>query len=253
MKKWIITLAAFMAVGVYFAWPKVNLEEPVIMSVQFDEATKTLAVSYIVDQDDDTYVMEIAHNTKGFYPLRPNIHEDGITDLTQVLAAQNGYELREDVVKLTDDQLAYFLSLEGRVLPVQISFEDYSPIETTLVLLLEDEAADVAKDHHLLRYTYTSPEDVTIDSIGHYDSAATISFEQNREEAVFPLTLKQGDTVDIIIHEPYKLSLKDRLLLEITTTENQSFSKNILMTEAIPEGYLKQMVEESNGYTDSRR
>ncbi|MEK4536687.1 hypothetical protein NST21_15405 [Peribacillus sp. FSL K6-1552] len=38
------------------------------MSVQFDEAAKTLAVSYIVEQDDSTYVMEIAHDTKGFYP-----------------------------------------------------------------------------------------------------------------------------------------------------------------------------------------
>ncbi|MGM0878270.1 MAG: hypothetical protein ACQEWV_27085 [Bacillota bacterium] len=137
MKKWIIILVVLIAVGAYFAWPKANLEKPIVMSVQFDEVTKTLAVSYIVVQDDDTYVMEVAHDTKGFYPPRTNGNWDGTTNFTQVLAAQNGYELREDVVELTDDQLAYFLSLEGRALPVQISFEDYSPIKYTQTAVIK--------------------------------------------------------------------------------------------------------------------
>ncbi|MBK5501659.1 hypothetical protein [Peribacillus sp. TH14] len=52
MKKWIIILVVIIALGTYFAWPKTHLKEPVVMSVQFYEAPKTLAVSYIVEQDD---------------------------------------------------------------------------------------------------------------------------------------------------------------------------------------------------------
>ncbi|MCK2020510.1 hypothetical protein [Peribacillus frigoritolerans] len=81
MKKWIIILVANIAVGKYSAWPR-TLEEPVVMSVRFDEAAKTLAVSYIVEQDDSTYVMELAHDTKGFYPPRSNGNGDGETDYT---------------------------------------------------------------------------------------------------------------------------------------------------------------------------
>ncbi|WP_432355415.1 hypothetical protein [Sporosarcina sp. A2] len=132
-----------------------------------------------------------------------------------------------------------------RTLPFQISFEDYLPIETILVLI-----TDVTKNEDTLRYTYTSPKDVTIDSIGHYDSVEMISFKQDSKEAVFPLTLLQGDTVDTFIHEPYNLSSNDSMLLEIMRIENQSFSKNILLTEPIPEGYLKQIVKESNAHND---
>ena len=84
-----------IALGTYFAWPKTHLKEPVVISVQFDEAAKTLVVSYTVEQDDSTSVMKIAHDTKGFYPPRSNRNGDGETDYTQVLAKQNGYELRE--------------------------------------------------------------------------------------------------------------------------------------------------------------
>jgi hypothetical protein len=243
MKKWIIILVVIIiALGTYFAWPKTHLKEPVVMSVQFDEAAKTLAVSYIVEQDDSTYVMEIAHDTKGFYPPRSNGNWDGETDYTKVLAKQNGYELREDIVELTDDQLMYFLSLEGRVVPVDISFEAYSPIETILVLLLKDEAVEVTKKDEALLYTFTAPEDITIDSIGHYDSVSSIFFE----EAEFPLVLTRGQSVDVLIHEPYKLSSQDELLLEITTTKDQSFTKHFRLTQSIPKGYLKQIVNEAN-------
>ncbi|VEF46702.1 Uncharacterised protein [Bacillus freudenreichii] len=250
MKKWIITLVVVIGVVIYFVWPKARLEKPIVMSVQFEEVTKTLAVSYIVDQDDETYVMEVGHGTKGFYSPRTNGNWDMETNFTKVLAVQNGYELREDVVELTDDQLAYFLSLEGRALPVQISFDNYSPIETILVLMMNNEAVNTTKNGNTLRYTYTSEKDVTIDSIGHYDSVATISFEQNNREVFFPLRLTQGSTVDIIIHEPYKLSSKDMMLLEIRTTEDQLVTRNILMTESIPKGYLKQIVKESNANSD---
>ncbi|MCK2005112.1 hypothetical protein MZM54_27405 [[Brevibacterium] frigoritolerans] len=89
MKKWIIILVVIIiALGTYFAWPKTHLKEPVVMSVQFDEAAKTLAISYIVEQDDSTYVMEIAHDTKGFYPPLSNGNWDRETDYTKVLAKQ---------------------------------------------------------------------------------------------------------------------------------------------------------------------
>lgn len=246
MKKSIIILVLILAIGVYWVWPKAYVDEPIVMSVQFDEESKTLAVSYIVEQNNDIHLMEITHNTKGFYPPRTSGDWDGKTNFTEVLAAQNGYELREDVVELTDEQFSYFLSFEGRTLPVQISFKDYSPIETILVLLMEGEAVDVLKNDDLLRYTYTSSKDETIDLIGHYDSVATISFEQNNEDVVFPLTLTQGSSVDILIHEPYKFSSKDKLLLEIKMIDEQSVMKNILMTKSIPKGYLKQIVKESN-------
>ncbi|MGW6301702.1 hypothetical protein [Peribacillus butanolivorans] len=66
-----------ITLGMYFAWPKTHLKKPVVMSAQFDEAAKTLAASYIVEQDDSTYVMEIAHDTKGFYSPRSNGYGDG--------------------------------------------------------------------------------------------------------------------------------------------------------------------------------
>ncbi|MFJ7678721.1 hypothetical protein ACIQXQ_11845 [Peribacillus sp. NPDC097198] len=241
MKKWIIILVVIIAIGTYFAWSKAHLEEPVVTSVQFDEAAKTLAVSYIVEQDDSTYVMEIAHDTKGFYPDSSN-GKGNRENNTQVLATQDGYELREDIVDLTDDQLAYFLSLEGRAVSVDISFKDYSPIQTILAILLKDEAAEVTKQGDALLYTFTAPEDITIESIGHHDSEALISFD----EIEFPLVLKKGQSVDVQIEEPYKLSSDDELLMEITTTKNQSFTQHFRLTQSIPEGYLKQIVNEAN-------
>ena len=68
MKKSIIILVVIGAIGVYWFCPKAHVEEPIVMSVQLDEVSKTLAVSYIVEQNNDTYLMEIAHNTKGFPP-----------------------------------------------------------------------------------------------------------------------------------------------------------------------------------------
>ena len=246
MKKSIIILLVMAAIGVYWFWPKTHVKEPIVMSVQVDEVSKTLAVSYIVEQGNDTYLMEIAHNTKGFYPPRTSGNWDGKTNFTQVLATQNGYELREDIIELTDEQVSYFLTFKGGTLPVNISFNDYSSIKTTLILLLEDEAVDVIENENTLRYTYTPLKDETIDLIGHYDSVATISFEQDNAAIDFPLTLTQGQSVDVIIHDPYKLSSNDKLLLEIVTKDNQAVTKNISMTQSIPKGYLRQIVNEFN-------
>ena len=246
MKKSIIIFLVIAAIGVYWFWPKAHVEEPIVMSVQFDEVSKTLAVSYIVEQENDTYLMGIVQNTKGFYPPSTSGKWDGETNFTQVLATQNGYELREDIIELTDEQFSYFLSLKGGTIPVDISFNDYSPIKTMLILLLEDEAVDVIENENTLRYTYTALNDETIDLIGHYDSVATISFEQDNAAVNFPLTLTQGQSVDVIIYDPYKLSSNDKLLLEIVRKDNQAVTKNILMTKSIPEGYLQQIVNEFN-------
>ena len=243
MKKWILTLVLILAVGAYIVWPEAHLKEPIVMSVQFDETAKTLAVSYIVEKTDNTYVMEIAYGTKGFYPPRTNGNWDGETEYTQVLEKQDGYELREDAVELTDDQLAYFLSLKGRAVSAEISFESYSPIATILVLLLKDEAVEVTKKNEELQYTFTAPEDVIIDTIGHYDSVATISFE----DAKLPLVLTKGQSIEVLINGPYKLSSHDELLLEIITTKDQTFTRHFPLTEPIPKGYLKQIVNEAKG------
>lgn len=42
--------------------------------------------------------MEVAVDEKGFYPIRTNGNWNGETETTDVLATQNGYELREDVI-----------------------------------------------------------------------------------------------------------------------------------------------------------
>ena len=241
MKKWIVILMVIIAIGAYFAWPKTHVKEPIMTSVQLDEATKTLAVSYIVEQDDNTHIMEISHDTKGIYHDRSNDNGNG-ENTPNVLATQDGYELREEIVDLTDDQLAYFLSLEERTVYVDISFEDYSPIETSLVLLLKDEAVEVTKHGEGLLYTFTAPEDMTIKTIGHYDSEALISFG----ETEFPFDLKKGQSVDVQINEPYKLSTDDKLLMEIITKKNQSFTQHFRLTEDIPQGYLKLIVNEVN-------
>lgn len=242
MKKWIPILVVMIGVGIYFAWPKTQIKEPIVMSVQFDEAAKTLTVSYIVAKDDHTYVMQIAHDTQGFYPPRSSGNWDGKTDYTQVLATQNGYELREDTVELTDIQLDYFQSFEHGTLPVDISFENYSPIQTILILLLEDDAARAVKTEDKLRYTFTAPEDVTIENIGHFDTAATISFE----DTALPLTLSKGQSTDIFIHGAYQRSSHDKMLLQIEIANGKSFTYHFPMTEPIPEGYLRQMVKETN-------
>ena len=246
MKKFIIILLVMAAMVVYWFWPKAHVKEPIVMSVQVDEVSKTLAVSYIVDKGNVTHLMEVAHNTKGFYPPRTNGYWDGETNFTQVVASQNGYELREDVIDLTDEQVSYFLDIKRRTLPVDLSFSNYSPIQTILIVLLKDEAVDVVEDEHTLRYTYSPLKDETINSIGHYDSVASISFEQDHKEVHFPLTLTQGQSVDVIIYEPYKMSANDKLLLEIETNDHQEITKNISMTQAIQKGYLEQIVNEFN-------
>ncbi|MFE6168643.1 hypothetical protein ACFVP8_12355 [Viridibacillus arvi] len=233
-------------VGCYFAWPNTNLEKPIVMSVQMDEASKTLSVSYIVDKNDNTYVMEIGHNTKGFYPPRTSGYWDGITNYTNVLAAQNGYELREDVVELNEGQLYYFLSLKGTVLDADISFENYSPIKAVLILLKKDERANAIKHNETLHYSFTAQKDMTLNTIRHYHNISSISTQKDGEDSEFPLTLRKGNSVDIIIHNPYIINSKDKLLLEFITKNNQRISKNILMTESIPKGYLKKVVEEYN-------
>lgn len=239
MKRWILVVG-IVVIGIvaYLAWPKAGLEEPIVMSVQFDEMSKTLAISYIVSQSDHTFIKGVSYDTKEFYSPRSG-------DESQVLVKEDGYELREDVVDLSEEQLAYLGSLEARTLPVDILFDTYSPVETILVLLLKDETTEVTEiteqDEELI-YTFIAPEDLTIYSIGHYDSVATISFEEDK----MPLVLKKGQSTEVFIHEPYKFSTNDELLLEITTINDQVYTQHFSLKQPIPKGYLKRIVNEEN-------
>ena len=117
MKKWIGISAVLLAIVLYFLWPKASLDGPIVVSAQIDESAKTITISYITTKNDKTYLMEVAVDEKGFYPIRTNGNWDGETETTDVLVTQNGYELREDVIKLTEEELTYFDKYTGGALP----------------------------------------------------------------------------------------------------------------------------------------
>lgn len=220
-----------IVIGAYFTWSTTKLEAPVVTSVQFDEMTKTLAVSYVVSKKDPTYMTGMQIDQEEMYVA-------GEHQQDQVLVLQNRYELREVIIPLSDEKVAYFSSVEGRTLPVDLSFEGHSLVETILVVLLENEAVEVKAEGEQLVYTFTAPEDMTIQTIGHYDSVAMISFEEERN----PFVLKKGESTKITIHEPYQLGTTDEVLLEIMTNDDKSYTVHFLLTEDIPKGYLKKIM-----------
>lgn len=235
MKKWILVIIiVVIGIGVYLVWPKTKLEEPVITSAQFDEVTKTLSVSYIVAKKDATQM-------KGIYLDQEELYSAEPSNQAQVLVKEGGYELREEIVELSDAQFGKFLSFEGRALPVEITFDGYSSVGvgTILIILLEDEIAEVIEQGEELLYTFIAPEDLTIQTIGHYDSVATISFEEDQH----PFVLKKGESTEVVIHGPYKLGAADELLLEIATVDNKYYTAHFPLTQSIPKGYLEQMVK----------
>lgn len=233
MKKIIIVVLVTVAIAAYTFWPKAHVEEPVIMSLQVNEADKTLRIAYIVEKKRETRLTNIQYDTTSIVPTEAND--------VQVLETQNGYALREESMALTDEQLTYVLSFGGGTLPVNVSFDDDLPIETIAIIVRQNEAVEAVEDGNMLRYTYTAASDETIRVIGHFDSAALISFEQNSTATDFPLTLTAGQSVDVLIHEPYKLSSDDHLLLEIVTTD-KTIQKNIALAQPMPKGYLKEAV-----------
>lgn len=249
MKKYTLALAVLICLGagiLYWLWPKAHVNQPIIMSAQLNEGTKTIEVSYIVEKNNATYLDVVARDENKFYTPKAGGNWNDKTYTTNVLVTQDGFELREDIVQLTDEQFAYFLSLEDHASIAEFTFAGYQPITKTLAILLEEEAVEVTKEEDALRYTYTATSDETIEDIGHYDSVAGISFEQNNREVTFPLTLKKGESVAILFSETYKFSSNDKLLLEIVLADGERITKNIAMTQSIRKGYLKEIVEREN-------
>lgn len=249
MKKRIILIFFIIisTITIFLLWPK--LKEPILVTVQFDEVTETLYVTYLVDKNQHkTYVMEVAHIEKGFWPLRSG--EKGDIEIPKVLASQNGYELKEDIVELREHDLEYLRSLEENIVPVSIAFYNHYTregyvIEVPMVLLKSENEGSAIKNDQELQYKYTAMKDETITSINNYHSVAKTFYKVNGEIVDLPVTLEKGNTLDILIKEPYKISSNDKLLFELNFNDGTTITKNIKMTEPIPKGYLKQIVERS--------
>jgi hypothetical protein len=239
MKKLIIVCILLAAIVAVWLWPKEEVKQPILLSAQLDEALQTIEVSYIVDQRNDTYLTSI--ELEGYTYLATNERK------TKVLAKQRGYELREDVIMLTNEQLDSLLSKDWRIPMATFSFEDYPPLTESLIVLLKNEAAQAEKvDNDKLVYTYVADKDMELTNIGHYDSASLISFTHNDEEIQFPLTLKKGDEVQVAINGPISLATNDKLLLELMLENDERITKHIATTNEMPKDYLEQMVELMN-------
>lgn len=243
MKKWTGILVVLLALFLYLLWPKASMDGPIVVSAQIDESAKTMTISYITTKKDETYLMEVAVDGRGFYPLRTNGNWDGKSETTDVLATQNGYELREDVIELTDEAVTYFDKYTGRGLPADISYADYAPVETILIRLLTDEKAEGVIEEDGLHYTFTAPDTIAVSSIGHYDSVAYLSYSQNGIEPKFPIKMEKGDKINLLFDTPIKMSSKDALLVEIDTIEGKQYTRHLELTAQLPEGFLKQVVD----------
>lgn len=236
MKKWIGVLAVFLAIGIYSVWPKASIEKPVVVSAQMDETSKTIMISYITTKKDQTYLMEAAIDGRGFYAAGTTREIE-----SKSLLDQDGYQLREDIIHLTEEELDYFEKMSWRVPPAAITYSDYEPIETILIVLKEDEAAEGVMDQQGIRYTFTAPEPMTITTIGHYDSAATLGYSYNGQELPSSIDLKAGETVDLNFDGTYQLASKDKLLVDIETTDGKHHTRHLAETMEVPDGYLKQL------------
>ncbi len=248
MKKWSGVLLILSVLLAYWLWPKANIENPIVVSVQVMESTSTMTVSYITAKKDDTHLMEVAVNGKGFYPLsrKENGAEGRNNQVPRELATQNGYQLREATIKLDTEELAYLLSNESsRTFSADFSFDNYSPIKAKGILLLEDEAAEGSIDQEQLHYKFTAPESMTVYTVGHYSSVATVSWSLNSREVKLPFEMEKGDTLDIHFAGPYQLGSMDELLVEIQTADDTYYTRHLKETVQLPDGYLKQLVNEN--------
>lgn len=244
MKRWIGILVVLLAVFLYLLWPKASMDGPMVVSAQIDESAKTMTISYITTKKDETYLMEVAVDGKGFYSLRTNGNWDGESETTDVLATQNGYELREDVIELTDEAITDFNKYTGRGLPADISYADYAPVETILIMLRTDEEAEGVVEEDGLHYIFTAPETISVSSIGHYDSVAYLSYSQNGIEPKFPIKMEKGEKINLLFDTPIKMGSRDALLLEIDTTEGKQYTRHLELTAQLPDGFLKRIVDE---------
>ena len=247
MKKWIgvgIVIVLLIGAGVYFFFPRASVEKPVVVSAQMNEKNQEIAISYITTKRDQTPLTKAVVNEKSFYPTENPKEQDEKNGASEILASQNGYQLREDVIKLTEKELKYFVELSGRAPLVSVSYKDYAPVETILVVLREDEAAEGIIKGDDLHYTFTADEPMDITTMGHYDSSALLRASGNDGEPTLSAKLKKGESIDVIFSEPYKLASNDELLLEIQTADGKNYIKHLETTLEIPEGYLKQIVAE---------
>ena len=239
MKKLIVVCVLLAAIAAVWLWPKEKVKQPILLSAQLDEELQTIEVSYIVDQRNDTYLTSV--DLEGFTLSNMNTSE------TKVLAKQRGYELREDVIMLTSEQLETLLSKDVRTPIAKFTFESYEPVTESLIVLLQNEKVQAEKgDNDDLVYTYVADKDMVLTNIGHYDSASSISFTYNDEEIQFPLTLQKGDEVQVIINWPISLASKDKLLLEFMLENDERITKHIATMNEMPKDYLEQMVELMN-------
>lgn len=237
MRKWVGISLVLSTILVYWLWPKASIEKPIVVSAQVMESNNTMSVSYITTKKDDMHLMEVAVNGKGFYPPSRQIARE--------LATQNGYQLREATIKLSDEELAYLMPTDsGRTFLAELSFKNYSPVESDFIMLLEEEAAEGTIEQGRLRYTFTAPEPLAVFTVGHYNSVATISWSRDGSEVKLPLAMEKGDTLDLHFSEPYKMGSEDELLLEIQSTDGKSYTRHLKETVQLPDGYLKQMVNE---------
>lgn len=235
-----IVIVLLMGIGVYFFFLRASVDKPVVVSAQMNEKNQEIAISYITTKRDQTLLTKVTVGEKSFYPIETSKESDA----SKILASQNGYQLREDVIKLTEKELTYFMELSGRVPPVSVSYKEYAPIETILVVLKEGEAAEGIIEEDTLRYTFTANEPMDIATMGHYDSFAFLRASGNGGEPTLSAKLKKGESIDVIFSEPYKLASNDELLLEIQTADGKNYIKHLETTLEIPEGYLKQIVAE---------
>lgn len=241
MKIGIGILVVVLGASVYSLWPKASVEIPVVVSAQLNEENNTISISYITTKKDETYLMSAEVDGEIFYPAKNSDKENAESVPTKNLLSQQGYQLREDVIKLTENEIDHFDQM-GHTLLVAISYKDYAPIETILIVLKENEAAQGVIKEDVLNYTFIAPEPMSITTIGHYDSVATLGYLQNDKEPKFPIQLEQGETIDIQFSPPYNLALNDELLLEIETVDGKYYRRHLKTTLNVPENYLKQLV-----------
>lgn len=252
MKKWsgllLVTLLLVSVIAVYWLWPKTNIDQPVVVSAQIMESDNTMSVSYIVAKKDNTHLMEVAINGKGFYPPSRAMNGEvgGNTQVAKELAAQNGYQLREATIELTDEELAFLLPTgSSRILSAELSFSDYSPFQADFIMLMEEEAVEGNFEQNRLHYIFRAPEAMTVSTVGHYDSVATVSWSRDGREVKLPLVMEKGDTLDIRFDGTYQMASADALLLEIQTADDNYYTRHFRETLQLPNGYLKQIVLEN--------
>lgn len=241
MKKWIAALAVLLAVGIYMIWPKASIEKPVVVSAQMNETNKTITISYITTKKDETRLEEAVIDGRGFYPAGTTRE----TIETKSLLDQDGYQLREDVIRLTEEELDYFEKMSWRAPSATITYSDYEPVETTLIVLKEDEAAEGVMDQQGIRYAFTAPEPMSITTIGHYDSAASLGYSYKGQELPSSIELEEGETVELNFDGPYQLASDDKLLVDIETMDGKHHTRHLAETMEVPEGYLKRVVAEN--------